>query len=250
MNEPTDPDHADNTRTPDIDLVPGVPPVPLTVWRTPRSGEDPTAVIPDRLAARLIDAYSTAGDQIIDLTPGHLLGAHATAGGRCHHRAWFTDTSYLTIAPHATMSPVDRPRGTPPSVIGTATAALMVAAWPLSADPADGELRRSWLMATASKLLRPGGCLVLIAASAPRQRPVPEDFTPVVAAARNVSLGYLQHIVAVAAPVVSDEFVYFLDEAVDDEGPHALNDEAPAATVHLRVHADLFVFLRAGGENA
>jgi hypothetical protein len=70
----------------------------------------------------------------------------------------------------------------------------------------------------------------------------PEDFGPLVAAARDAGLGYLQHIVAVRADVDSeqgDRFVYY---ASDDELLTLARDAAQWGVAHLRVHADLLVF--------
>ncbi|MEV6523139.1 hypothetical protein AB0M43_14410 [Longispora sp. NPDC051575] len=246
MNAPHPPG-AQPTSADLLDVVPGVPQVPLTVWRTPRTHTDPAdSHIPAHLATRLVKAYSAPGDQVIDLTDGIVLAAPAATGGRAHHAARFTDTTYLSISPHATAM-IGAAQS---SAVGTGRAALMVAAWPLAADPVAGELRRAWLLASASKLLRPGGCLVLIAATAPGAVPVPEDFTPVVAAASGARLGYLQHIVAVSAPAVGDEFVYVTDDPPPGPVPrqHDPND-MPFQPVHASVHADLFVFTRVGDDH-
>ncbi|MFC0526615.1 hypothetical protein [Phytohabitans kaempferiae] len=55
------------------------------------------------------------------------------------------------------------------------------------------------------KLLRPGGCLVLVVGVPAGLAATPEDFGPLVAAA-SAGLGYLQHIVAVAARADGDHF--------------------------------------------
>jgi hypothetical protein len=77
----------------------------------------------------------------------------------------------------------------------------------------------------------------------------PEDFGPLIDAARKMRLGYLQHIVAVRARVEGDQFTYY---ATDEEiaalaaaGQLALALAAatgPLAAVHVHVHADLLVF--------
>jgi hypothetical protein len=57
MSEHSTPEPASNGGTPhlpSIDLVAGDPPVPITVWRTARSGDDQSATISARLAYRLI----------------------------------------------------------------------------------------------------------------------------------------------------------------------------------------------------
>jgi hypothetical protein len=115
---------------------------------------------------------------------------------------------------------------------------LVVAAWPLHRDGAAAQVRLAWLLAACAKLLRPGGCLVLVV-GVPAALTIPEDFGPVVAAARRAGLGYLQHIVAVAARADGDHFVYH----VRPEDLHKPADGGAAQlVVHARVHADLLVF--------
>jgi len=134
----------------------------------------------------------------------------------------------------------------------TGLTSLVVASWPLDPDPVAGRVRLAWLLAACRELLRPGGCLVLVVA-APAGHPgsaqavTPEDFSPIVTAAARTGLGYLQHIVAVAADISGehgDAFVYH----VHDEELLALSHARAAdagqqwTVAHLRVHADLLVF--------
>ena len=117
---------------------------------------------------------------------------------------------------------------------------LVVARWPLdtTADAAN-RVRLAWLLTACAQLLRPGGCLILVVAVAAGTPPVLEDFSPVVQAAAGVRLGYLQHIVAVAADTDGDAFIYH----VTDEELLALADATGQwQAAHLRVHADLLVF--------
>ena len=87
-------------------------------------------------------------------------------------------------------------------------------------------------------LLRPAGCLVLAVhppataatppgPDAPAGRP--EDFGPLVAAAREAGLGNLQHIVAVRADVDGDQFIYY---ATDDELLALARDAARCRAPH------------------
>jgi hypothetical protein len=145
----------------------------------------------------------------------------------------------------------------PDAISLTGRTSLVVASWPLDPDPAAGRVRLAWLLTACRELLRPGGCLVLVVAvSAGRPAAAdpaagrgvtPEDFSPIIDAAAGTGLGYLQHIVAVAADIAGehgDTFVYH----VDDEELLAFSRaraqaEGRAWTVaHLRVHADLLVF--------
>jgi hypothetical protein len=275
---------------PFVDLVAGDPPVPITVWRTARTGGDRGASIPARLARRLITAYSRPGEAVVDLTADHALATASLTGGRRHHRAWFTDLASLIIGP-ATTSPDDEDGGRPdedadtdrdsdgagrdlaladwfgddltdqhlpptgPPVVPipddaslAGLTSLVVAMWPLDPDAVPNRVRLAWLLTVGRELLRPGGCLVLVVAVPAGHAATPEDFSPIVTAAAQVGLGYLQHIVAVAADIsddgVGDVFVYHLE----DEELLALSRARADAggerwtVAHLRVHADLLVF--------
>ncbi|MFI7543791.1 hypothetical protein [Actinoplanes sp. NPDC049599] len=271
----TDPAAIDAAPT---DLVAGDPPVPITVWRTARTEADAGRSIGARLATRLIAAYCRSGEVVVDLTDGHALTQACTAGGRRHHPAWFTDAASLIIGPaspaHSTDStmPVGTDDGedeaeenppelgawfgddlTDPALQPAAPDAdlpadgslrgvtsLVVARWPLDqTGDAANRVRLAWLLTACRQLLRPGGCLILVVAVPAGAPPVPEDFTPVVQAAAGVRLGYLQHIVAIAADTDGDAFIYH----VTDEELLALADTTGQwQAAHLRVHADLLVF--------
>ncbi|WP_431896038.1 hypothetical protein [Micromonospora haikouensis] len=118
---------------------------------------------------------------------------------------------------------------------------LVVASWPLHETDTTARVRLAWLLAACARLLRPGGCLVLVVGVPTGTQPTPEDFGPLVAAASRAGLGYLQHIVAVEAGTDGDEFVYHV---VTDEELLTLAHANPDqwAVAHLRVHADLLVF--------
>ncbi|OKI81190.1 hypothetical protein [Micromonospora sp. CB01531] len=262
---PVDP-HVDPTL---IDLVAGDPPVPVTVWRTAHTEADTGRAIGARLAYRLVAAYSRPGDAVVDLTTDHALTTACTAGGRRHHPGWFTDASSLIIGqatppPHTDpaaqadddlpdtgawfgddLTDADLPPSSNPAVpvpdgasLAEATS-LVVACWPLDTADATNRIRLAWLLTACERLLRPGGCLILVV-TAPASPAAPEDFTPVVQAAADVGLGYLQHIVAVTADACGDAFVYH----VTDEEILALATQAeqPWTAAHLRVHADLLIF--------
>ncbi|MER7276650.1 hypothetical protein ABT369_19620 [Dactylosporangium sp. NPDC000244] len=305
-----DPANAASGERPLIDLVAGDPPVPITVWRTARTGGDRGASMPARLARRLVAAYSRPADIVVDLTGDHILTTACTAGGRRHHPAWFTDVASLIVGPATTITanggadaaddetdtdqPVphhgarparvtridpsddDTRHAATPAVRGgwfgddltdadmpphdpspvqpvpdsaglAGLTSLVVAGWPLDADPATGRVRLAWLLDTGRELLRLGGCLVLVVAGAPGGQVRPEDFSPIVTAAAHAGLGYLQHIVAVAADVSGehgDAFVYHLDdeELLTLSRAQAADAGQQWTVAHLRVHADLLVF--------
>jgi hypothetical protein len=273
----TSPDaRAEATQT---DLVAGDPPVPLTVWRTARTGTDAGRSIGARLAARLVAAYSRPGEAVVDLTDDHALTQACAAGGRRHHPAWFTEASSLIIGP-ATPIPsdettsgtavdddgddvpelgawfgddltdLDLPAGSttdpvtdlPPGSSLQQATSLVVACWPLDQVDAANRVRLAWLLTACARLLRPGGCLILVVAVPPGTTATPEDFSPVVGAAAGVGLGYLQHIVAVAADI-SDDGDAFVYHVTDEELLTLVGANAGQWQVaHLRVHADLLVF--------
>jgi SAM-dependent methyltransferase len=259
-----------------IDTVAGDPPVPITVWRTARTTTDNARVIGARLAYRLVSAYSRPGEAVVDLTDCHALTTACRTGGRRHHPGWFTDTASLIIGPatptgtdgdtadgtHAdtdeveatdlrawfgddltdpNLSPDSEPVQVPAdgaSLQGTTS--LVVAMWPLDAGDAENRVRLAWLLTACARLLRPGGCLVLVVANPSGAPARPEDFSPISEAAATVGLGYLQHIAAVDADAGTEAFVYHV---TDEELLGLAADSGQQwAVAHLRVHADLLVF--------
>jgi hypothetical protein len=283
-----------------IDLVAGDPPVPITVWRTARTGADLTATIPARLACRLVAAYSRAGESVVDLTDDHVLTGACAAGERRHHRAWFTDASSLIIGPATPPTPATPVTSTSPEAAADVdgephdhpdtalpdtalddsgevpelgawfgddltdphlpppgepivplpddgrlegATSLVVACWPLDDAVAANRVRLAWLLVACARLLRPGGCLVLVVGIPVGMHAKPEDFSPLVAAAANAGLGYLQHIVAVAADTDGDAFVYHLTDEELLTLAHISGQQWTVA--HLRVHADLLVLTKA-----
>jgi hypothetical protein len=259
-----------------IDLVPGDPPVPITVWRTARTGTDAGRTVPTRLAARLIAAYTRPGEAVVDLTADHSLTTACRTGQRRHHPAWFTEASSLIIGPATHLIPastMDTPDGgaveepdlsawfgddltdphlppiqpaeRPPSDASLPGAtSLVVACWPLHEADAANRVRLAWLLSACAGLLRRGGCLMLIVDAPAGHTATPQDLSPVVSAAASLGLGYLQHIVAVAADTDGDSFVYYLsDEELLTLAHHTRGEQWQVA--HLRVHADLLVFSQA-----
>ncbi|WP_328421602.1 hypothetical protein OG470_06080 [Micromonospora sp. NBC_00389] len=258
---PVDPDHsaADPTLT---DLVAGVPPVPITVWRTARTSADTGRTLGVRLAYRLVSAYSRPGDTVVDCTDDHALSTACLAGQRRHHPSWFTDGPSLLIGPESEPAEPhpsaqqqsddgDVPEASawfgddltdPPDPGGSPQpTGLLVASWPLDADEATNRVRLACLLTAGARLLRPGGCLVLIVAVPAGTIATPEDFSPLATAAANVGLGYLQHIVAVTADTDADTFVYHVTDAELLALAHETAGQ-PWTLTHHRVHADLLVF--------
>jgi hypothetical protein len=256
------------------DVVAGDPPVPITVWRTARTSADAGQPITARLATRLVAAYSRPGDAVLDITAGHALTAACTVGRRRHHPACFTDTSSVIIGPAATGTgtgttwdddreaadggpelrawfgndltdpdpppPTGRAPEPPPGSSVQDASSLVVAGWPLHPEDAANRVRLAWLLTASARLLRPGGCLILVVAvSAAGAGSTPQDFSPVVAAAASVGLSYLQHIVAVTADTDGDAFTY---HATDEELLALAATRQQPGVPHLCIHTDLLVF--------
>lgn len=273
---PVDPLEVDPTA---IDVVAGDPPVPVTVWRTAHSPADGGRSVGARLAYRLVAAYTRPGEVVVDVTADHALAAVSAAGRRRHHPAWFTEASCLIIGPATPPArtnpgvgedddvpdmsawfgddltdpnlPTEPPTTAPGPTSLAGVTSLVVACWPLDPADATNRVRLAWLLTACARLLRPGGCLVLVVTVPAAATGGPEDFTPVATAAASVGLGYLQHIVAVAADI-SDEGDAFVYHVTDEELltlTHQTHQQR-WAVAHLRVHADLLVFSPAGTPRA
>jgi hypothetical protein len=194
----------------DIDLVPGDPPVPITVWRTP-AGE---GGLSPRLAARVLAAYTRTGDVMFDATSDQVLADAAHTAGR----------RYTT-------------RHTPPATdADTPAAALAVAGWPLP-----GDIDPAIVLGGLARRLRRGGVLDVVIAD-PYRDGMPVEVGPLVLAARAARLSYLQHIVAVHGHVDGDQITSTQPGRAARVTPEVLARLGDAA--HVRVHADLLVFSR------
>jgi hypothetical protein len=203
MSDPTLPNDPFDL-DPDVDVVPGDPPVPITVWRTPSA--DPAGGMSPRLAARVLAAYSRRGDTVYDATADPTFAHAVVAAGRR------------------------------PAVVGhrdaaAEPAALVVTGWP----PAGGRIDPVIVLGALRRLLARAGVLVVLLTD-PGNAAGQVDAGPLVRAAGQARLAYLQHIVAVHAPVSGDHV-------------HTTGSEEPATPQgqrHPRVHTDLLVFTAAG----
>jgi hypothetical protein len=150
------------------DVVPGDPPVPITVWPVPapHRGES----MSNGLGVRLVHNLTHPADLIIDLTDGpQLARAIINARRRSHLQ-----------------SPKTKGWGHEP-------ATLIVTGW-----PAGRVLAQEFFELCRGKL-RPGGCVAVLL---PHGDPtLPADL---VFAAKAAGLAYLQHIVAATDAVIRD----------------------------------------------
>ncbi|MFI2652823.1 hypothetical protein [Micromonospora fulviviridis] len=147
------------------DVVPGDPPVPITVWPVP--APQPGETMSNAMGVRLVHNLTHPSDLIIDLTAGPQLARAVIAA---HRR------SHLQAARHGGW--------------GREAATLIVSGWPFdnTASPVEffGRCHASLLPVGCVAMLLPHGDLIL-----------PVD---VVIAAKRAGLAYLQHIVAADRP--------------------------------------------------
>jgi hypothetical protein len=173
--------------TPVGDVVPGEPPVPITVWHLPR----PAAGTPvsTAMARRLVGNYTRPGARVVDLT----------AGGEL---------------PDGDSDPVE----------------LVITNWPRGVVAAADHLG-GWAAS-----LRPGGCLAIVITATE----TPDQLGPLVHAARELDLTYLQHIV----------IAHHLTGCPPAEGDAATAAAGPTSRAansggrHLRVHTDVLIMRR------
>jgi hypothetical protein len=199
----------------EIDVVPGTPPVPITVWRTP--SDEPGPHLGPRLAARLLAAYTRTGDTIYDTTGDPVLRQTATTTGRHYH------TSSTNRRSRSQVQPV----------------ALVVTVWPTHPDP-DPDLGLDPVLVYGGlrRRLRPGGILAVVLGT-DHSNP-PADTAGLVDLAATAGLSYLQHIVAVHAAATGDQLT---------PPDHQAASPPPGGAAHLKVHRDLMIFTRHGGHH-
>lgn len=210
----------------DIDVVPGDPPVPIAVWRVAdvdaRYGHQRADALTPRLAALLVGAHTHPGDTIISIGDDPALAGAAGAGGR----------RYRAVDRADQLADLDHTAG---------TVALIVLPWPLpqDVDGIDATGLRG-IFRACRRLMSPGGCTIVALAALPPQQTFAQHSTALIPAAQQAGLGWLQHIVAITAPVVGQHVTWRATPA----------DVATVrAATHVKVHLDLFVFMARGGRH-
>ena len=145
------------------EVVPGDPPVPITVWPVPAPHRGET--MSTAMGVRLVHNFTHPADLVIDLTEGPHLARAIIAARRRRHR------------------PASGTAGW-----GREAATLIVTGWPTDASPVEffGRCRAT---------LVSGGCVAVLLAHDDPLLPV-----DVVIAAKQARLAYLQHIVAADRP--------------------------------------------------
>ena len=210
----------------DIDVVPGDPPVPIAVWRVAdvdaRFGHYRADALTPRLAALLVGTHSRPGDTIVSVGHDPALAGAAGAGARI----------YRSVAHPDELSDLDHAAG---------TVTLIVLPWPPPEQPQG--MSRDALVAMFSacrQLMSPGGCTIVALAGLPPRQTFAEHSSTLIPAAHEAGLGWLQHIVAITAPIAGHRITW---QAVPAD-PATLR-----AATHLKVHLDLFVFVDRGHRN-
>ncbi|MGH3680548.1 MAG: hypothetical protein ACRDT2_09910 [Natronosporangium sp.] len=199
-----------------IDVVPGDPPVPITVWRVADAHpHDPAVGIAGRTAPLLVGLYTRPGDLIVSVGADPALAGAAGAGGR----------RYLHVADPADLAGQDHVAG---------TVRLLILPWPPPAyhdrDP-DGDGLTDLFTACRLLMARDGYTVVAVA---PATGEDVNEAWRLVPAAQQAGLGWLEHIIAVTAPI---------------DGDHTAVHAAPTDAAVLRaardlsVHIDLYVLV-------
>ncbi|GLL08328.1 hypothetical protein GCM10017581_100890 [Dactylosporangium matsuzakiense] len=208
----------------DIDVVPGGPPVPIAVWRVAdadgRWGHHQADALSPRLAALLVGVHTRPGDTIVSIGDDPALAGAAGAGGRV----------YRSVSRADDLASLDHVAG---------TVALIVLPWPPAHQT--GTISRQSLVGmftVCRRLMNPGGCTIVALAALPPGQTFVQHSGGLIPAAHTAGLGWLQHIVAITAPIVGQHITWKAAPA---------NPAMLRAAAHLRVQLDLFVFTIRGG---
>jgi hypothetical protein len=209
----------------DIDVVPGDPPVPIAVWRvvgvdTGDGHADADALSP-RMAALLVGCYTRPGQTILSVGDDVALAGAAGAGGRTYRA-------------------VHDPHDLPGLDLSAGTVALIVLPWPPPQSDGMDRDRLVEMFRACRRLMSPGGCTIVALAGLPAGDTYAEHSGPLIPAARHAGLGWLQHIIAITAPIVGQRITWRAAPA----DPATLR-----AATHVQIHIDLLVFVPRTGRH-
>jgi hypothetical protein len=214
----------------DLDVVDGDPPVPIDVWRVadldPPHGYHLADGLTPQLAVLLVGCYTRPGDTIVSL--GFDPALAGAAGGSAR--------TYLPIGDPADLADVDRVAG---------TVRLVVLLWPpthRTSTPATSGSSSSSSAASRDEVIDlfrackvitgRDGCTIVALAAMPTGS-YTEHAGLLIPAARHAGLGWLQHILAVTAPINGDRITWRATPT----------DRATLrAATHINIHIDLLVF--------
>ena len=212
------PPSASGDAVPEVDVVPGDPPVPITVWRV-ADPDHPYRHDLDGLTGRtaqlLVALYTRPGDTIVSLRHDPALAGAAGAGGR----------TYLPVDHPADLADVDHVAG---------TVRLVVLLWPPTRrDDPVSPAEATDLFTACRVITGRDGCTIVALAAAPPGDTYAEHSGLLIPAARHAGLGWLQHIIAITAPIAGERITWRATPV----------DRATLrAATHVKIHVDLLVF--------
>jgi hypothetical protein len=203
----------------DIDVVPGDPPVPIAVWRVAdvdaAYGHAHADALSPRMAALLVGSYTRPDDTIVSVSDDPALAGAAGAGGR----------RYLSVSDPDDLAGLDHVAG---------TVALIVLPWPPPYRP--GRISREYLtqiFRVCRRLMRRDGCTIVALADLPPDETYVQHSGALIPAAHRAGLGWLQHIIAITAPIAGQRITWQAAPA---------DPATVRAAAHVAVHIDLLVF--------
>lgn len=255
---------------------------PATVWTCGGSPIDPDAAWPTPVVEKIVSSFTDPGRRVVLLpwpSPApateELLGASPARGPRGESDGDLdvavtairrldrtAQVHRLTPVPDA-RGPISRPYwadllDAPHGVANTDAPEHSAAALDgLDGDASGADLiitslrpeysrdRVSDHLALASaRLLRTGGILAVLTHSDASRGELVDPTGPVVAAAQNADLLYLQHIVVLLVPIRDGAFVIDADSGhgVDEDRTRHRAEVRGLPAPHHRIHADLLVF--------
>lgn len=213
-----------------IDVVPGDPPVPITVWRV-ADADDPYGHyhadgLTGRTAQLLVGLYTRVGDTIVSLGHDPAIAGAAGAGGR----------RYLPVDAAHRLADLDHVSGTVQLIMLPWSPAPRVGTGP--SGPAVGGEATVDLFTACRVLLAADGYTIV--AVPPATAANVHHLWQLIPAARKAGLGWVEQIVAITASIDGDRLD--VPVAPTDRATLRLADD-------VVVHIDLYVFVIRGGRH-
>jgi hypothetical protein len=224
--DPADPDVADLVTATGITLGrPGQRRVPVIVWRvaaTDHAGGHTWDGLSPRVAGLLVGLTTRPGDTIIDFDNDVTVAGVAGAHGVRHVPVTCWDQLHR-LAPGA--------------------ASLITLRYPLT-DRTAGPADMQRLFAACARLQAPRGSTVVAIVPPPDGTDYAAHAAQVISAAEAAGLGYVQHVIAVTAPIAGERFTNLATPA-----SRPVLRAAQASLGHGRYHLDLLIFVVQGADH-
>ena len=199
------------------------PPIPSTVW-APTEATQPDATWPTALLDQIIEALTNPGEQVALLPwPSHHTEEPETALTRAAETVQQLGRHPHLASPGST-SQHDEPQSPLPTVD------LVLTHCPPAAS---NEAACQHFGALAAELLGPDGVVAVLTHTDSTGGTLTDPTGPIVTAAQDADLLYLQHVVLLLAPIHDGTLT-------PAEQPNATDTAPPGA--HQRIHADLLLF--------